>query len=77
MAGVAVLADLPLSNFVGGETKIEHRIERPYPIDVPRFRNEPGVLRGPPFVQEAQVPAPLNGDEILPLVLATIGAARV
>ncbi|MCQ9377548.1 phosphatidylserine/phosphatidylglycerophosphate/cardiolipin synthase family protein [Methyloversatilis sp. XJ19-49] len=66
-----------IANFVGGETKIERRIERLYALDDPRFVHELGVLLGPPFVQGTKVRALLNGDEIFPPMLAAIRGARV
>jgi cardiolipin synthase len=35
-AGLSLLVGLLVSNFVGGETKIERRIERLYALDDPR-----------------------------------------
>lgn len=78
--GVAILClfvGLLVSNFVGGEKKIEHRIERLYALEDPRFVHELGVLLGPPFTQGTQVKALLNGDEIFPPMLAAIRAAKV
>ena len=78
--GVAILclfAGLLISNFVGGETKIERRIERLYGLDDPRFMHELGVLLGPPFLQGTKVRALLNGDEIFPPMLAAIRDAKV
>jgi cardiolipin synthase A/B len=78
--GVAILclfAGLLVSNFVGGEKKIERRIERLYGLDDPRFMHELGVLLGPPFLQGTKVRALLNGDEIFPPMLAAIRGAKV
>ena len=78
--GVAIFclfAGLLVSNFVGGETKIERRIERLYTLDDPRFMRELGLLLGPPFVQGTKVRALLNGDEIFPPMLAAIRGAKV
>ena len=63
-------------NFIGGEKKIERRIERLYPLDDPRFRNELGVLLGPQFVAGNQTRVLLNGDEIFPAMLAAIRGAQ-
>ena len=71
------LAILLVSNFVGGETKVERRIERLYTLDDPRFMHELGVLLGPPFLQGTKVRALLNGDQIFPPMLAAIRGARV
>jgi cardiolipin synthase len=77
VAGLCGIAGLLIANFVGGETKIERRIERLYTLDDPRFVQELGVLLGPPFVQGTKVRALLNGDEIFPPMLAAIRGARV
>jgi len=77
VAGLCGIAGLLIANFVGGETKIERRIERLYTLDDPRFAHELGVLLGPPFVQGTKVRALLNGDEIFPPMLAAIRGARV
>jgi cardiolipin synthase A/B len=68
---------LLVSNFVGGEAKVERRIERLYSLDDPRFTHELGVLLGPPFLPGTQVQALLNGDEIFPPMLAAIRSAKV
>ncbi len=73
-AGVG--AWLLFSNFAGGETKIERRIERHYALEDPRFMDELGVLLGPPFLPGTKVRALLNGDEIFPPMLAAIRAAK-
>ena len=77
VASLALIAGLLVSNFMGGETKIEHRIERLYALDDPHFTNELGVLLGPPFLKENTISALLNGDQILPPMLAAIRAAKV
>jgi cardiolipin synthase len=77
VASLCVLVGLLVSNFTGGETKIERHIERLYALDDPRFMHELGVLLGPPFLPGAQVHALLNGDAIFPPMLAAIRAARV
>lgn len=76
-ASVAVIAALLVSNFMGGETKIERRIERIYALDDHGFTNELGVLLGPPFLTGNKVSALLNGDQIFPPMLAAIRGAKV
>lgn len=71
------VAGVLIANFVGGEAKIERRIERLYPLDDPRFVQELGVLLGPPFLPGTQARALLNGDEIFPPMLAAIRSAQV
>ena len=77
IAGLCLVAGLLISNFVGGETKIERRIERLYALDDPRFMHELGVLLGPPFLQGTRAAALLNGDAIFPPMLAAIRGAQV
>jgi len=77
VAGLCLVAGLLIANFVGGEAKIERRIERLYALDDPRFMKELGVLLGPPFLQGNAPRALLNGDEIFPPMLAAIRAAKV
>jgi len=77
VVGLALLGGLLVSNFIGGETKIERRIERLYALDDPRFFNELGVLLGPPFLKGNSIRALLNGDEIFPPMLAAIRGAKV
>jgi len=62
---------------VGGDTKIERRIERLYPLEDPQFIRELGVLLGPPFVEGNRVETLLNGDQIFPPMLEAIRSARV
>ena len=66
-----------VSNFMGGEKKIERRIERLYALDDPRFMYELGVLLGPPFLDGVGIRALLNGDQIFPPMLAAIRSAKV
>lgn len=77
VSGLGLAVGLLVSNFVGGETKVERRIERLYALDDPRFMHELGVLLGPPFLQGTKVRALLNGDEIFPPMLAAIRGAEV
>ena len=74
---MCLLVGLLVSNLIGGETKIERRIERHHSIDDPRFFNQLGVLLGPPFLAGSKARALLNGDEIFPPMLAAIRNARV
>ncbi len=77
VASLCLVIGLLVSNFLGGETKIERRIERLYALDDPRFMHEIGILLGLPFVHGTKARALLNGDEIFPPMLAAIRAARV
>ena len=75
ISGLCLFAGLLFSNFVGGEKRIDQRIDRLYTLEDPRFMHELGVLLGPPFQSGTQVRAMLNGDEIFPPMLAAIRAA--
>ena len=70
------LAVLLLMNFSGGETKIEHRIERLYALEDARFAHELGVLLGPAFVAGNLIEDLQNGDRIFPAMLTSIRSAR-
>jgi len=75
-AVVLTLAGIVLAfNFIGGEKKIERRIERMYALDDPRFHQELGVLLGPQFVPGNRLRVLRNGDEIFPAMLAAIRGA--
>ena len=62
---------------LGGETKVQTRVERLYTLDDPRFTSELGVLLGPTFLDGTRVRALLNGEQIFPPMLAAIRAAKV
>lgn len=80
LIGLAVLATLAfallVSNFTGGEKKIERHVDATYGLDDPRFVRELGVLLGPPFVDGNLAQVLRNGDEIFPSMLAAIRGAR-
>ena len=76
VASLSLIAGLLVSNFIGGETKIERRIERLYGLDDPRFTNELGVLLGPPFLPGNKISALFNGDQIFPPMLSAIRDAK-
>ena len=71
LTGVVVVA-----NFMGGEKKIQQRVERHYPLDDPRFLNELGVLLGPPFIEGNRHQVLQNGEEIFPAMPAAIRSAK-
>ena len=73
---LALVAAVIATNFIGGEKKIQTRVERLYSIDDPRFKSELGVLLGPPFLNGARIGALLNGEQIFPPMLAAIRAAK-
>ena len=73
---VTLIGVLLIVNFMGGEKKIERRIERLYTLDDPRFAHELGALLGPPFTGGNRHQVLRNGDAIFPAMLAAIRAAR-
>ena len=77
-AGVAITIAgvLLVVNFMGGEKKIQQRIERLYSLEDPRFMRELGVLLGPPFIAGNRTQVLLNGDQIFPPMLAAIRGAQ-
>ncbi|MBT9464448.1 MAG: cardiolipin synthase B [Hydrogenophaga sp.] len=75
-AVMALVGGVLVSNFMGGEKKIDRHVERLYGLDDPRFIQELGVLLGPTFLQGNRVQALLNGDEIFPPMLKAIREAK-
>ena len=73
---ITVVCVLLVVNFIGGEKKIQQRIERLYSLEDPRFMHELGVLLGPPFLAGNRHQALLNGDQIFPPMLAAIRSAQ-
>ena len=73
---ITVVAVLLVVNFMGGEKKIQQRVERLYSVDDPRFAHELGVMLGPPFIAGNRTQVLLNGDEIFPPMLAAIRSAQ-
>ncbi len=71
LAGVLLVV-----NFMGGEKKIQQRVERLYSLEDPRFMHELGVLLGPPFIGGNRHQVLLNGDQIFPPMLAAIRGAQ-
>ena len=63
------------ANFIGGEKKIERRLNRLYALDDPRFVRELGVLLGPSFLEGNRPQVLRNGDEIFPAMLDAIRVA--
>lgn len=63
-------------NFMGGEKRIEHHVQRMYSVADPLFERELGVLLGPPVTTGNRYQALKNGDEIFPAMLEAIRGAR-
>jgi cardiolipin synthase len=64
-----------LANFVSGEKKVEHNIERLYSSDDPQFIRSMSLLLGPPVTSGNQYRVLLNGDQIFPSMLDAIRSA--
>ena len=73
---ITIAGVLLVVNFMGGEKKIQHRIERLYSLEDPRFTYELGALLGPPFIGGNRHQVLLNGDQIFPPMLAAIRSAQ-
>ena len=73
---ITIASVLLVVNFMGGEKKIQQRIERLYGLEDPRFMHELGVLLGPPFVGGNRHQVLLNGDQIFPPMLEAIRSAQ-
>ena len=73
---ITIACVLLVVNFMGGEKKIQQRIERLYSLEAPRFMHELGVLLGPPFIPGNKPQVLLNGDQIFPPMLAAIRSAQ-
>jgi cardiolipin synthase len=63
-------------NVIGGEAKIERRLERQYSTDHPQFVRDLGFLLGPPVIGGNRYRVLLNGDGIFPPMLEAIRSAR-
>jgi hypothetical protein len=72
VVAITIAGVLLVVNFMGGEKKIQHRIERLYSLEDPRFTHELGVLLGPPFIGGNRHQVLLNGEQIFPPMLAAI-----
>jgi len=66
-----------LANFVSGEKKVGHNIERLYSSDDPQFIRSMSLLLGPPVTSGNQYRVLLNGDQIFPSMLDAIRAVAI
>jgi cardiolipin synthase len=73
---LTLIAVLLAVNLLGGETRIERRLERHYSVDHPQFVRDLGFLLGPQVIGGNRYRALLNGDEIFPAMLAAIRSAK-
>ena len=63
-------------NFIGGEKRIERKLEHRHAVDNPQFRREIGTLLGPPILGGNRVANLENGAEIFPAMLDAIRQAK-
>ena len=73
---LAALATVFALNFVGGEKRIERKLEHRYAIGDPQFQRELGTLLGPPILAGNSVANLENGAEIFPAMLDAIRQAQ-
>lgn len=72
---VTLIVVVILANFVSGEKKVEHNIERLYASDDPQFLRSMSLLLGPPVTTGNRYRVLLNGDQIFPAMLEGIRSA--
>ena len=63
-------------NFIGGEKRIERKLEHRHAVDNPQFKREIGTLLGPPILAGNRVANLENGAEIFPAMLDAIRQAK-
>jgi len=73
---LTLVAVLLAVNLLGGETKIERRLERLYSVEHPQFARDLGFLLGPQVVGGNRYRVLLNGDAIFPAMLSAIRSAK-
>ncbi|GLC96968.1 cardiolipin synthase B [Cupriavidus sp. TA19] len=73
---MAALGGIVAYNLIGGEKRIERRLDRLYSLADPQFAHELGVLLGPPVVDGNRYRVLRNGDEIFPAMLGAIRGAK-
>ena len=69
-------AMLLVTNFMGGEKKIERRLTRVHALEDPLFAHQLGAMLGPALVGGNRVQVLKNGDEIFPPMLKAIRTAQ-
>jgi cardiolipin synthase len=67
---------LLFQNLMGGEKKLEHRVERLYAVRDPQFQRSMGSLLGSPILPGNAVVDLQNGDDIFPSMLQSIRGAQ-
>ena len=73
---LAAFATVIALNFVGGEKRIERKLEHHHGVAHPQFRRELATLLGPPILGGNRVANLENGAEIFPAMLNAIRQAK-
>lgn len=73
---IAALGTVIALNFIGGEKRVQRRLEHRYTVEDAQFQREMATLLGPPIVDGNQVRDLENGVEIFPAMLDAIRGAR-
>jgi cardiolipin synthase A/B len=73
---LAAFATVIALNFVGGEKRIQRKLEHQYATGDPQFQRELGTLLGPPILAGNRVANLENGVEIFPAMLKAIRQAK-
>jgi cardiolipin synthase A/B len=73
---LAAFATIIALNFVGGEKRVEHKLEHLHAIGDPQFHRELSTLLGPPILAGNRIAVLVNGAEIFPAMLEAIRDAK-
>jgi len=73
---LAAFATVIALNFVGGEKRVERKLEHRHAVTHPQFRRELGTLLGPPILGGNRVANLENGAKIFPAMLDAIRQAK-
>ncbi|RYZ12582.1 MAG: cardiolipin synthase B [Comamonadaceae bacterium] len=73
---LTVAATLLVTNFAGGEKRIEEHVNHEYALSDDQFQRSLGMLLGPPVMDGNRFEALQNGDRIFPAMLAAIQGAK-
>ena len=75
-AAIAVIVTVIALNFIGGEKRVQRRLEHRYAIADAQFQREMATLLGPPIADGNRIRNLENGVEIFPAMLEAIEGAR-
>ncbi len=73
---IAILLTFMSMNFTLPEKKLERKLDRLYGFSDPQFSREMGIMLGPAVTDGNRIEYLNNGDEIFPIILATIRKAQ-